>query len=108
LAPQGKYARWIWSGSIARYEPICQIKRASTISLIGLRGRYIERRDFLIATIPPANELANSAGSSAYFPHFADSGGYQTQFIFLSGTTAESAGSLRLFSDFGTPLRLNP
>src|SRR6185369_7358731 len=90
------------------FQGVVQIQSSVPISLIGLRGRYNERRDFLIATIPPADELANSSGSSAYFPHFADSGGYQTQFIFLSGTTAESAGSLRLFSDSGTPVRLNP
>ena len=46
------------------FQGVVQIKSSVPISLIGLRGRYNERRDFLIATIPPVNELATSPQGS--------------------------------------------
>jgi hypothetical protein len=53
----------------------------SGIAVVGLRGRYNERGDFLITSVPA---LASSAPTSAekLFPHIVDGGGYSTQFVF--------------------------
>jgi hypothetical protein len=43
---------------------------------------------------PPLSEL--------FFPHFADSGGYTTQFILFNGITGRSLnGTIRFFSQSG-------
>ena len=49
---------------------------SGSISVIGLRGRYNERRDFLIATTPAANEATAAFAGDAYFPYLAEGGGY--------------------------------
>jgi len=43
------------------------------------------RNDFLITTTMPINEAVAPSTSPLFFPHFADSGGYTTQFILFSG-----------------------
>jgi hypothetical protein len=88
------------------------VLRASTagaggISMVGLRGRYNERRDFLITTTPPNAEGAPASAAEAFFPHFADAGGYTTQFILYNGSADQtSSGSLRFFSQSGEALDL--
>ena len=80
---------------------------AGAISLIGLRGRFNERHDFLIATTPAVNENVPAPSGDTFFPYIADGGGYATQFI-LVGSPADSVstGWLRFFSTAGTPLNL--
>jgi len=78
---------------------------SSGISVIGLRGRYNERKDFLITTTPPGCEASTPSNSEMLFPHLADGGGYTTQFILFSGSSGQSSsGMLRLFSQSGQPL----
>ncbi len=76
------------------------------ISVIGLRGRYNERRDFLITTTPPTDESRAPVGPQ-FFPHFADGGGFTTQFIlFNGGADQASSGSLEFFGQSGQPIGL--
>jgi hypothetical protein len=80
----------------------------SGVAVIGLRGRYNERGDYLITTVPSVPEQA--AGTTAretYFPHWVDGGGYTTQFV-LFGTGADSAttGTFRTTSQNGALLPL--
>jgi hypothetical protein len=76
------------------------------ISVIGLRGRYNERGDFLITTTPPTDESRAPVGPQ-FFPHFADGGGFTTQFIlFNGGADQSSSGSLRFFDQSGQPISL--
>src|SRR5262249_19241456 len=58
---------------------------AAGLSVVGLRGRYNERGDFLITTTPPTNESAPPSSTELLFPHLANGGGYTTQFILFSG-----------------------
>jgi hypothetical protein len=77
----------------------------SGIAVVGLRGRYNERRDFLITTTQPANESAIVSTNEQFFPHFADGGGYTTQFILFSGSTNQpTSGQIRFFNQSGQPL----
>ena len=59
------------------------ITSAASISVVGLRGRYNERSDFLITTTPPVSEAAAPSSSPLFFPHIAASGGFTAQFILI-------------------------
>jgi hypothetical protein len=73
--------------------------------MIGLRGRYNERGEFLITTTPPVNEATQATAGGLYFPHIVDSGGYTTQFVLFSGLAGQSStGNLELFSQNGQTL----
>jgi hypothetical protein len=69
---------------------IVRISAASPLSVIGLRGRYNERNDFLITSLPPVAENLSGANGPLFFPQFVDGGGYVTQFIIFG--TASSGG----------------
>jgi hypothetical protein len=89
------------------FKGIVRVSSPSALSVIGLRGRYNERNDFLITTTLPVNETVAATTSDLYFPHFANAGGFSTQFILFSGSAGQqSSGSLRLFSQSGSPLTL--
>ena len=83
---------------------LLRITSASAIAVIGLRGRTNERGDFLITTTPPVAE-DNSSSPELFFPHFADSGGFKTQFIlFSNGLNGPLDGTIRFLSPSGQPL----
>src|SRR6266850_99073 len=89
------------------FQGILRVSSPSSISVIGLRGRYNERNDFLITTTPATNESTLPSTASLFFPHFADSGGYTTQFVLFSGRAGQSSsGTMQLFSQSGSPLTL--
>ena len=81
---------------------------ASTgISVVGLRGRYNERGDFLITTTQPTSEAAPVTAVEQFFPHFVDGGGYTTQFILYNGAIDQaSAGLIRFVGQSGQSLSL--
>jgi hypothetical protein len=91
--------------------PFQGVLRVSTlssegISVIGIRGRYNERGDFLITTTQPTDESRAPVGPQ-FFPHFADGGGYTTRFILYNGGADQaSSGSLRFFAQSGLPISL--
>ncbi|PYS44838.1 MAG: hypothetical protein DMG13_33245, partial [Acidobacteria bacterium] len=90
------------------FHGVLRVSSPASISVLGLRGRYNERNDFLITTTPPINENVAASSSTLFFPHFADSGGYTTQFILFSGVAGQSSsGTLQLFSDSGQTLNLS-
>ena len=79
----------------------------SGLSVVGLRGRYNERGDFLITTTPPSNEGASASAAELLFPHIVNGGGYTTQFVLFSGTTGQtSAGTLRFLRQDGSAFNL--
>jgi hypothetical protein len=94
--------------SLSSFKGILRISSAGqqNIAVVGLRGRFNERGDFLITTTPPVNEDTSGSGT-AVFPHIVDGGGYTTQFITFSGTYTEPAsGNLQLFSQAGENLNI--
>jgi hypothetical protein len=73
----------------------------SAISAIGLRSRYNERGDFLIAATMPFEEGAPSV-QEAFIPHFVDGAGYATEFILFNRSPGEpGTGVLRFYSTDG-------
>jgi hypothetical protein len=84
------------------FEGVLRLSSSEPISVIGLRGRYNERRDFLVTASPPANENDAPSTSVLFFPLIANSGGYTTQFILFSGQPGRaSSGTMRFFCQFG-------
>ena len=91
----------------ASFQGLLRISAASAISVVGLRGRYNERGDFLITTTPPVAEDEPSNAAELVFPHIVEGAGYTTQFILFSGKPGQAAsGSLRYLSQEGQPLML--
>jgi hypothetical protein len=98
-------------GLQAPFQGVLRISSTSSpagIAVVGLRGRYNERGDFLITTTQPNDESRAAATTEQFFPHFADGGGYTTQFILFNGSTDQTAsGLLRFFNQSGQSLSLS-
>ncbi len=78
------------------------------LSVVGLRGRYNQRDEFLITTTPASNEAATATSAEMVFPQVVDGGGYTTQFVLFSGTAYQAvSGTLVFVNQNGTPLSLN-
>jgi hypothetical protein len=98
-----------FAGLPATFKGVLRISTASgaAISVVGLRSRVNERGDFLITTTPSVNEDSAATTAESGFPHLADSGGYTTQFILISGLKSQvSSGVLRFLLQSGQPLYL--
>jgi hypothetical protein len=89
------------------FRGVLSLSSPTFISVLGLRGRTNERSDFLVTTTMPINEAATASTTQLFFPHFADAGGYTTQFILFSGVAGQSSsGMLQLFSNSGQIVNL--
>lgn len=104
-----KFVNEMFPSLPASFQGVLQVSTSSTdgMAVVGLRTRYNERNDFLITTTPPSYETTPPSTTEFLFPHLADGGGYTTQFILFSSTSAASSGTLRLFSQSGAPLILS-
>jgi hypothetical protein len=90
------------------FQGVLRASSTASISVMGLRGRYNERGDFLMTTTPPANESAPASISPLFIPHLADGGGFTTQFVLFSGTAGpSSSGTLQFFAQSGSGLNLS-
>jgi hypothetical protein len=91
----------------ASFQGVLRISTAAPdIAVVGLRGRYNERGDFLISTAPPFDEKSTSPSAGLFFPHFVQSGGYTTQFVLFSTGSSSSTGNLLFFTQAGQPMNL--
>jgi hypothetical protein len=116
IPPNGQTARFLtqiagFEDIQAPFQGVLRISSTSSpagIAVVGLRGRYNERGDFLVTTTQPWDESTPAPTTEQFFPHFADGGGYTTQFILFNGSTDQSsAGSLRFFNQSGQSLSLS-
>jgi hypothetical protein len=90
------------------FQGVLRASSTANISVMGLRGRYNERGDFLMTTTPPADESAAGSTSPLFIPHLADGGGFTTQFVLFSGTAGQSSsGTLQFFAQSGSRLNLS-
>jgi hypothetical protein len=89
------------------FQGLLRVTSSAPVALAGLRGRYNERGDFIITTTPPVPEQSSTVNGDSYFAHFADGGGFTTQFVLFSTVPGvSSGGSLRFVSQTGQPLEL--
>ncbi len=107
IPSNGKFVKFVSEieelGLTKPFEGVLNISSSAPVSVIGLRGRYNERSDFLITTIPPV--LTDRPSTSPLFlPFIVDSEGYATQIVVFASATEAVAGTLRLFSQSGAPL----
>jgi hypothetical protein len=70
------------------------------VSAIALRGLVNERSEFLVTTLPIANP-DQQATTAVVFPHFADGGGWTTQFVLVNPSDQAISGTVN-FLDQGT------
>ena len=88
------------------FEGTLRVSSSVSVSLVGFRGRYNERRDFLMTAIAPVNEELPASSAPLFFPQVADSGGYTVQFVLFSAQPGQSSGKLSLFSQLGADLNI--
>ena len=80
---------------------------ASAVSAVGLRGRYNDRGDFLITTIPTVSEAVPAAPDELFFPEIVNGGGFATQFVLFSGAAGQqSAGTVKFVNQDSTPMNV--
>lgn len=112
IPPNGQVARFLseipgLESLPSEFQGVLRVSSASPISVVGLRGRYNERADFLLSTAAAIDDSAFSASQPSFFPHFVFGSGFTTQFILLGPQTGTmSSGTLQFFSDSGIPLDL--
>jgi hypothetical protein len=79
-----------------------------TISVVGIRGRYNERGDFLITSTPAVREGTVPDTQPLFIPHIVNGGGYKTQFVLFAATAQSVATDFRVttqyFDQNGNPL----
>jgi len=73
------------------------------LAVIGLRGRYNERGDFLMTSLPVLPVTLPGTGEKI-IPQIVDGGGYTTQFVFPSVQTGGAV--MRFFSSSGPAMPL--
>ena len=114
LPPDGQDAKFIdqiqgLESLEAPFQGIVRLTSTAPISVVGLRGRFNERKEFLVTTTPSHNEATPTSTSQMFFPQIADSGGYTTQFILFSGSPGLSTqGRIQFFDQSGQPLGILP
>jgi len=77
---------------------------SSDVAVMAIRGFVNERSEFLFATLPITPLSASFQPLT--FPHYADGGGWTTEFVLVNPTDARAEGSLRLFGPSGLPANL--
>lgn len=94
------------------FQGVLHLSAPTDVSVIGLRGRYNVRSDFLMTTVPAVNQNDDYFNlslrySEFIFPHFVDGGGFTTQFVLFSGWTSGAVnGTLDFFTQDGKPFPL--
>lgn len=114
IAPSGQVSRFLgeipgFEGLPLSFQGVLRVSAPTPVSLIGIRARFNERREFLITTVSHAGEADQHFNavlrySSFVFPHFVDGGGYNTKFVLFSAwTTGRANGALEFYDKSGTP-----
>jgi hypothetical protein len=103
-----KFVHELFPALVLPFQGILRAASSSSISMVNLRMRYNERRDFLTTTTPATNEASESTTADLIFPHIVDRGGYTTQFILFNGIAGQTPrGTLRFFGQDGQALNFN-
>jgi hypothetical protein len=105
IPPHGQVAHFLNESPFNGAQSIGTFSFSSDIpvSAIALRGRTNERSEFLLTTLPVANPDQVST-ATAFFPHYADGGGWKTEFVLLNPTDNPITGTLSLIGQTGETL----
>jgi lamin tail-like protein len=96
-----KFSNEIFPSLPLNFRGIVKFTASGNVSVAGLRGRYNEREDFLITTVPLSPEVTGSSNSEVVFPHLVDGGGYTTQFVLFSSTTDQGQTGSAIMRSIG-------
>jgi hypothetical protein len=96
------FAGELISGLPTGFTGVVELTSTAPFVALTLRSLKNSRGDFLLTTFPIA-DANQSAPSPIVFPHIANGGGYSTQFIFLSATSAVTV-NLSFWTDNGDAL----
>jgi hypothetical protein len=77
------------------------------VAVVALRGLTNERSEFLLTTLP-VSPLTAATGEIAYFPHFADGGGWSTQVVLVNPTDEVLAGTVQFLGQGTTSAPAQP
>jgi hypothetical protein len=66
------------------------------VGAIAIRGYTNQRSEFLVTTLPVA-DISVQVADPVYFPHFADGGGWTTQFVLMNPSDKAISGTLTFF-----------
>jgi hypothetical protein len=114
LPPRGQIARFLDESPFNAAGPTggtFSFRSNIPVSAATLRGITNERNEFLIDAMPVINS-DKPAPTNPFFPHFAEGGGWKTQFVLVNPSDTAIAGTLS-FQEQGTsgsgarPLSLN-
>ena len=105
LPPSGQTARFVkelFPSSPNNFNGFIAVTASSPIGVVGLRMRYNERGDFLMAPTPPRNDSETLMDSEIMFPHVVSSGaGYSSQFVIFGQA---GSGGIYFNSADGAPM----
>ena len=87
------------------FRGVLSVSSNSPISVMGLRGRYNERGDFLISRAPAVADISPINNAELVFPHIVSGGGFTTEFLLMNRGPA-STGKLLFRSQLGAELEL--
>ena len=99
-----KFADQLISSLPAGFKGVLDISSNTPFAALTIRSLDNENHDFLMTTFPVA-DMTRPAPFPIVFPHIVDGGGYVTEFILLSPTSASSS-TLNFLDDSGVPLKL--
>ena len=85
------------------FKGVLRITSTAPVGVVDLRARYNSRNDFLVTTMPPANQNAPET-RAVVFPHLVSGGGYKTQIILFGQPAGSATGALSFTSTNGTPV----
>ena len=111
LPPSGQVARFLNDifSLPDNFSGVLRVASTDDVAIVALRLRVNENNEIKVTTLAPSNETDPSISEERFFAHFADSGGWSTQFILFSGTAGQaSSGTLRFIDASGQPLDLSP
>ena len=111
LPPSGQVARFLNDvfSLPDNFSGVLRVTSTANVAIVALRLRVNENNEIKVTTLAPSNEMDPSISEERFFAHFADSGGWSTQFILFSGTAGQaSSGTLRFIDASGQPLDLSP
>lgn len=95
-----KFINELFAGLPAAFKGVLRVTSPVQIGVIDLRGHYNSRGDFLITTIPPANE-ALPDNAAVVFPHIVSGGGYRSQIVLFGRNASTGPGSVAFTSADG-------
>ena len=111
LPPSGQVARFLNDifSLPDNFSGVLRVTSTADVAIVALRLRVNENNEIKVTTLSPSNEMDPSISEERFFAHFADSGGWSTQFTLFSGTAGQaSSGTLRFIDASGQPLDLSP